>query len=61
MMPSGLSRSANDHSITTEKVCTMPIRIEAMKQPASEPRPPKITTTNTIGPIASAMLDSVVR
>ena len=39
----------------------MPIRIEAMKQPASEPRPPNTTTTNTIGPIASAMPDSVVR
>ena len=57
----GLTRSANDQSITTEKVCTMPIRIEAMKQPASDPRPPKITTTNTIGPIASAMPDSVVK
>ena len=30
-----------------------------MKQPASDPRPPNITTTNTIGPIASAMPDSV--
>src|ERR1700733_1440436 len=61
VMPNGLARSANDQSATTENVCTMPIRIEAMKQPASDPRPPKITTTNTIGPIASAMPDSVVK
>ena len=29
----------------------MPMMIEAMKQPASEPRPPNTTTTNTIGPM----------
>ena len=29
--------------------------IDAMKQPASDPSPPNTTTTNTIGPIASAM------
>ncbi len=38
----------------------MPIRIEAMKQPISEPSPPNTTTTKTIGPMPSAMPGSVV-
>ncbi len=59
--PSRASRSANDTSSTTAKVCTRPMISEAMKQPASEPRPPNTTTTNTIGPIVMAMDGSVTR
>ena len=57
------SRSAAESGTTTEKVCTSPTISEAMKQPSSEPRPPNTTTTTTktIGPIESAMPDSVVK
>src|SRR3954447_26222220 len=48
--PNFASRSASDTSNTTAKVWISPIRIEAMKQPESEPSPPNTTTTNTIGP-----------
>src|SRR6201996_6109764 len=58
--PSGFSRSSSETLITTAKVMIMPIRIEAKKHPISEPRPPNTTTTNTIGPIESAMPGSVV-
>src|ERR1043165_6705942 len=48
--PNLARRSANDTSNTTANVWISPIRIEAMKQPVSEPSPPNTTTTNTIGP-----------
>src|SRR5262249_5641379 len=49
--PNFARRSANETSNTTAKVWIRPIRIEAMKHPVSEPRPPNTTTTKTIGPI----------
>src|SRR5215211_3689889 len=57
--PNLASRSASETSNTTAKVWIRPIRIEAMKQPVSEPRPPNTTTTKTIGPMVKAMAGSV--
>src|SRR3984893_15936151 len=57
--PNFASRSASDTSNTTAKVWISPIRIEAMKQPVSEPRPPNATTTKTIGPMVKAIAGSV--
>src|SRR5882757_3785212 len=57
--PNLAKRSASETSNTTAKVWIKPIRIEAMKQPVSEPRPPNTTTTNTIGPIVKAIAGSV--
>src|SRR5215475_6300771 len=57
--PNFARRSASDTSNTTAKVWISPIRIEAMKQPVSEPRPPNTTTTKTIGPMVKAMAGSV--
>src|SRR4029434_9904321 len=37
----------------------MPISIDAISAPDSEPRPPTTTTTNTIGPIACASVGCV--
>src|SRR6185295_6211462 len=57
--PNLARRSASDTSNTTAKVWINPIRIEAMKQPVSEPSPPNTTTTKTIGPIVKAIAGSV--
>ena len=59
--PQAASRSAKETSSTTAKVCTRPMTSEAMKQPASEPRPPNTTTTKTIGPMVIAIDGSVTR
>src|SRR5215207_352570 len=53
--PNFARRSASETSNTTAKVWINPIRIEAMKQPLSEPSPPNTTTTKTIGPMVKAM------
>src|SRR6266702_1948262 len=57
--PNLARKSASDTSNTTAKVWISPIRMEAMKQPLSEPNPPNTTTTNTIGPIVKAIAGSV--
>src|SRR5882757_7602075 len=57
--PNLANRSASETSNTTAKVWISPIRIEAMKQPVSEPSPPNTTTTNTIGPMVKAIAGSV--
>src|SRR6185503_6080014 len=57
--PNFANRSASETSNTTAKVWISPIRIEAMKQPVSEPSPPNTTTTKTIGPMVKAIAGSV--
>src|SRR4030095_8994424 len=57
--PNFANRTASHTSDTTAKVWISPIRIEAMKQPVSEPSPPNTTTTKTIGPIVKAIAGSV--
>ncbi|KDR43171.1 hypothetical protein BG61_02610 [Caballeronia glathei] len=51
----------SDADVPTANVCTQPIRSEAASAPPSEPSPPITTTTNTIGPIASAIDGSITK
>src|SRR5215467_244481 len=61
LTPTAARASAREYSSTTAKVCTKPMIRDAMKQPASDPSPPKTTTTNTMGPIVKAIDGSVTR
>ena len=59
VMPRLPSSPAIEASIVTAKVCSTPIRSEAMKAPTSDPMPPTTATTNTIDPTAAAIDGSV--
>ncbi|MNS92373.1 hypothetical protein D3C72_1265080 [compost metagenome] len=47
--------------MVTAKVCSTPMRIDAINAPTSEPIPPTTATTNTIEPTAAAIDGSVTK